>query len=242
MDRKKLIIGISVVVIIAASVFAYISGKNPEFASSNNETLQSSSSEAATNNQDTLENAAAVLQTETDRTIQNTAEPSITPEPPPVELMNSEDIEVGKNSAEFDLKAVLYEAADKATFLKLEYYMDGETKIKEFSETDIPETKAIFEKRDTNGPTEDGFRIGQLLLNSKYSKVYFTVIGEVSASFCATTVYSINLNDTSIKKFGSMYGRVGSILLNKNCKYVAYSYLNSPLDSNHCRKRNAGCY
>lgn len=234
MDRKKFVIGFSAVIVIAALVFVYMISRNTESTSGSSLLSENTTSATDMNKLDVTKNEASVKATETDAAL-NTPEPTVTPEPTPVEPLKSEDIEVGKNSAEFDLKAVLYEDANKATYLKLEYYLDGETVIKEFTETNLPEIKEMFEKRDSNSPKEDGFRIGQMLLNAKYSKVYFTVI-KASSAFCDTAVYSINLKDASIKKLGNLYGRVGNMLFNSNCKYLAFSFLNSPLDSNHIEK------
>jgi hypothetical protein len=146
------------------------------------------------------------------------------------QIIKKETIKIENNSTGYDVNATLNEDSSKATFIKLEYYLAGESRSSTFDSKAVPELADIFSKRANDTAKKDAYRIRNAYLNIKLAKVYLVIYGKQYSKTIQTTLYVINLTDSSIKKIFSNNGKYGSMFFNKNGKYMAYNY-DDPLES-----------
>lgn len=214
MDRKRFILLAAAAFLLAASVFTYISLSGDNTAVNKNQVFQEPSST----------NASAESTTAVTTEGQQDQEVSL----PVTDLIRSESIDVTGNSPEYDLKAALCEDSNKRTYISLEYYLDGTGSTIQADSSQLPELDGIFNKRDQAGNTSNSFRIRAAYLNPAYSKLYLQIIGNSFEVFEETTLYSLDLKNSTVKKLFSCTGKYSKINLNKNFSMLGYSFDDPP--------------
>ncbi len=143
-----------------------------------------------------------------------------------IHVVRSEEIAVANNLLEYDLKASIYMDSVNKSFLKLEYYLDGESRVKELDEESIPEIRDIF-INGTGGQLQNpGDRILKVILNSRLSKCYIIVPGKVVNDAADISVYSYNLKEGTAKKIFENHAiKLSDVVITKDSRYLAFSYL-----------------
>lgn len=154
--------------------------------------------------------------------------PDITQKDEPV---RSEEIIVMNNSPEYELKAGLTQQNTGECFLGFEYFYEGETAIRVLGKESIPELEDIFEKREASKESTTAFRVNTIYLNPKSLKAYFLVTGNSVGQEVETALYCFNMADGSVKNLFKGLGKFSDLMLQKNMKYLAFSYCDSPLSS-----------
>lgn len=149
----------------------------------------------------------------------------------------TEEIPVDGNTPEYELKASLNLKASAGAYIKLQYYQDGSTVVKELGQEQIPEFKELYKKReeDRAGSTE-AFKIKKAYLNAKYAKVYFILLENQTGDQFLTSIYSCSLADGTVKKLFSQVAGPMELYPSKDLKYIGYSYYDSPASSIHQEK------
>jgi hypothetical protein len=221
MGRKGFILVAAAVILLAAAVFTYISLSGKNTSVGKDQVLEQGESTAA------VDGAAAGGTVEA----AGTAEPEQLPaaaESTEPEIIRSEDIEVRYGSPEYDLKALLCEDSDKRTFVKLEYYLEGEGTTLEADSQKLPELAGIFERREEAGAASGAFKVRYAYLNPVFSKVYIRIAGGSKNGFEETALYSLNLKDFSVKKLFNYTGKYTDMSFNRDYSLLGYSFGDPP--------------
>lgn len=140
-----------------------------------------------------------------------------------IQIVKSVELEVRNNSPEYDLKVYLCRDSKGAEFLRFEYYYNGVGTVNELGADKIPELVDAFGEK-AGEPDKNIYKVKNVYLNSRYSKVYFAIRGEGSGDYAETAVYGVNLGDFSHKKLFSEAGKFSDLLFSKNFKYVGFSF------------------
>lgn len=142
-----------------------------------------------------------------------------------VKLVHTEEIEVGNNSPEFDLKAWLCVEEGGRTYLKLEYYVDGASAMQEYDQTLLPELKDLFFLRASLASTDsEAYQINRILLNPRHSKVYAVITGSAKLKGADVALYSLNLAEGTARRLVSLTGKISGLFLNRKMSYLGFSY------------------
>ena len=167
------------------------------------------------------------------------------------EIRVSENVPVNFNTAEYDMEVNLCQDSENRTLLRLKYYIEGESLVKDIYEEEITELTNIFENRErvlkdivelqdakTTGSVNietdrqeqyaEPYTIAQLLLNPVYGQLYFLINGEQINSYTQSSFYVINLYDYSVKKLFSYSARYGKISFSSNFELLAYDFEDPP--------------
>jgi len=145
------------------------------------------------------------------------------------EILYSENINVINNSPEYDLKAMLCENSSNEISIKLDYYKDGASVLKELGVGQIPEISRVFNGRNKESENRQVNGIKAFYLNPQLSKVYFFVENSYNQDTTDMVLYSYDLEDSAIKK---LYGereaaKVSGLLLTGDGVYAGFSYSKS---------------
>ncbi|MCX7841606.1 MAG: hypothetical protein N2489_00840 [Clostridia bacterium] len=221
--NKTGIVVLSALVIIVLAGAAFITIINPLRKEDNTEQIKiiDASSNPGTENEEYLKQTKA--------TAQQTESESTAKEKDDLVIKN-EAVDVLNNSPEFDMKVLLSKLSSGKTVLRLEYYLDGISSAKEYSQEDIPELAGLFEKREGKSGSME-FKVMPASLNTKKSKVYFAITGKAYGEETETSFYVVNLKDKAIKRLFQEKGRFSEFKLSKNQEYVAFSFYDSASSS-----------
>jgi hypothetical protein len=220
MGRKNFILIFSVAALLVIAAVTYFTFNK---AGINTGTVQAEQS-STEDTQAAVQEDAAVQTAASDAPIETAVQSEV------LSILKSEDIEVKLNSPEYDLKVSLYEDSSKQTFLKLEYYIEGVGTVNEIDSAGIPEIKDIFEKR-SKSPESNAYKIMYAYLNTKFSKLYLFINNNVLEDIVQTSIYTVNLQDSPVKRLLSTQGKFTVPAFNKDLSLLAYSYFDSPLSS-----------
>lgn len=220
MNRKKIILSLIILLLLATGVAAYTI-MNPGSLGIGKDTdlqVDNTSQPSPT----VLQSSAGTLQTETTAGTSEEETPGI---------VRKDEIVVEYNSPEYDLNVTLYEDSSKAIFLKLEYYYEGEGRVNTFDGSAIPEIANIFAKRDEDSSKAEAYKVRTAYLNTKLAKVYLVINSGPSVGMPDTSLYEINLSDAKVKKIFSNTGKYTGMVFNKSYRYLVYSYNDPPESS-----------
>ncbi len=165
-------------------------------------------------------------------TIDNTASEGETDETT-VETRVEIPVRINNNSAEYDLKAILYANKSNETFLSLEYYVDGKSVKKDIGSSEMPEIEALLQKRSASSAS-GGYGVNAIDLNRELAKAYITIEGRPFNDNCVeTAIYSYDLRDSRLNRIFAEIGNFSDILFNKDSTLMAFSYKDSSVSSKH---------
>lgn len=225
MSKRKAKIAILAAVILFAVILIYFDAKlinrvqeasedeeNQSRMTSTADTDIASGNTDGTNADDGIENLDSTIKEATDGNTETG------------DIKKSEQIRIAGNTPEYDLELVLTENKDGKTFIKLKYYIDGESKSNELDEGELPELAEMFENRQVESENTGAFSIAQAMLNPVHSQLYILIHGAPLGSYYQSSLYMIELYDMSVKKLFSYPGIYGKIAFNNGCNMLAYSF------------------
>lgn len=146
----------------------------------------------------------------------------------PLEIVVTENVEVSGNTAEFDLEAKLYEDSGRNTYLRLEYYLDGISTVKELDSNTVKELEGIFENRNQVSPAGSGYRVKEVYLNPNHVKAYIQIEQGSSLSGTDTSIYSYDLRSEKINLLYSGNGTFTELFFSPDKKHLSFSFYDNP--------------
>ena len=144
-----------------------------------------------------------------------------------VKIVESEEVAVINNSLEYSIKALLCKDSKSEKFIRLEYYLDGESVIQELGLQQIPELKDVNLKGENEALNSKANRIKAVYLNPKYSKAFLLIEGNSLQNYTDTSLYSFKLDDSTFKKLFADNGDFTDLYFTKDYKYAGFSYYDS---------------
>ncbi len=138
------------------------------------------------------------------------------------------DFEVHGNTPEYDMNAAMYVNGSGSPSLRLEYYLEGSSNIREIDSMQIPEIEGMAGKNATESQTAINAASIRILLNTIYSKVYIFVMNYKASS---NALYSFTLKENKLELVFRDDGSYSSFAFNSNQQYLAYNCDNPPWDN-----------
>jgi hypothetical protein len=232
MDKKKLVIPITLAVIAVVLIFVIF-----------DTSLFKTAQQASLDSTGTLTTVTDLAQTQAQsdssaiesgrQTDQTNDVPVTSVDNGEEALINDEKVDVSYNSPEYELSLELCENSDKKTFVRMQYYLNGSATVNELDEGSLPELAGIFESRAKESGSTEAYRIKQALLNPAHSQLYLLIQGAPIGGYSQSCFYMVDLEDTSIKKLFSYPGLYGKMAFNKDFSLLAYSFGDLPAMSVH---------
>ncbi|MCX7708567.1 MAG: hypothetical protein N2484_01830 [Clostridia bacterium] len=222
MNRRRLLIAASII-IIALLGAAYVTLSQPKANSKNEESAAKK-----------VETAVVDSGKKTEEKNPDLTEPAVSEKKE--ENIKSEEIAVANNTPEYDMKAFLCQLNSGEVFMKLEYYVNGESLTRQVNAETVPQLKDVFSKREKNTSNPQAFGIQSVYLNPKLHKAYFIASDKPIMESAEITLYGMDLKEGSVNKLFSQIGKFSDFKFSKDMKYLAFSYVESALSSQYPRR------